>query len=197
MNKEELIKELHEDKEDSFTIFSKGYLEHFDMDEEIFSHLFPKLVKESSDLMFINDTLSNAPENVSDEVAEKFKQKAQDFFDLVQELCLEEVQTLPYVAKCARTLRDEASPDFLAKIKRKIDEGYSFVQDQYKGSFNLKNPQGEVIFSSAFVPMKEILSEAGIDTNHQYYPLFYFGLIPKDELHTYRLVYTFKTYFQF
>lgn len=197
MKKEDLIHELVENKEDSFAIFSKGYLEHFDLDANIFSHLLPKLIKESSDLLFINDTIVDMPEMVSDEITKSFKEKSQQIYDVVQELCLEEVTDLPYVAACSRILADKASPAFLQKVKNKLDQGYKFQQSLHDGSLEISDPHGAKVFSSAFVPMKEILKELGLDTTHPQYSLFYFGLFPKEEIYTYRLAYSFKVAFQF
>jgi hypothetical protein len=197
MKKEDLLDDINKNTEDCFTIFSKGYLEHFDMDSDVFQNLLPKLLKESEDLLYINDTIVETPELVSDEVSRGFKQKSQDFYDVVQELCLDEVQRLPYVSSCIRILRDKASPEFLKKVNDKISQGYTFKESLIDGALQIAGPQGEILFSSSFVPMKDILQDLGINTKDSQFPLFYFGMFPKDEIYTYRLAYSFRTCFQF
>lgn len=196
MEKAQLINDLQDPNQDSYSVFKKGYLHKFPMDEEIFQVLFPKLIAEANALGTKLGQYTKDPFIFNDQELTLLSDQVEKLEKVVFNTCFSQVQKQSYVSQSIGILQKKINAKFLAQFKTKQSEGFEVIEDD-AGNLKIINAVGQLVYTSVNTPIKEILSDWGVDTNHEQFYLFYFTLIPAEDLQSYRKLYLFSNFFKF
>lgn len=196
MEKAQLLKDLKDSNQDSYSVFKKGYLHKFPMDEEIFQALFPKLISEANVLGHKLAQYTQDPFVFNEQELNLLTTQVENLEKVVFNTCFSQVQKQPYISQSIGILQKKINTKFLEQFKTKQSEGFEVIEDDV-GNLKIINAVGQLVYTSVNTPIKEILGDWGVDTSHEQFYLFYFTLIPVEDLESYRKLYLFSNFFKF
>lgn len=197
MDKNDLIKDLQDPSQSAYICLKKGYLHHFKMDDELFPILNKKLTQEANFLGLVLETYIKDPHSISQEQMVELNSKAEQLESVVFNVCLSNIQKLPYISKSINQIQKKLSPKFIEQFKQKQNQGFEVIADDESSNLKIVNLLGQLVHTSRNPSIKEILSDWGVDTTHSEYYLLFFALIPKEDIESYRKLYIFSNFFNF
>ena len=197
MNKDDLIKDIQDPSQSAYVCLKKGYLHHFKMDNELFHLLTKKLTQEANFLGLVLENYIKDPYSLSQEQMMELNTKAEELESVVFNVCLSDMQKLPYISKSINQIQKKLNSKFIEQFKQKQNQGFEVIADDESSNLKIVNLLGQLVHTSRNPSIKEILSDWGVDTSHEQYYLLFFALIPSEDIESYRKLYIFSNFFNF